>query len=189
MARHLIFCEEETTKKFLGRSSKYSYVDGMLSVYRYGELVYQASASDRDAYEVKCTSEKTSVKKITLPSGKRKLIGWLCGVPFMAICANEDFFDEMLHNYYHSKKAVSTSAEWEIIGNSYRFMWNKKEGKTTRPYCIACFIDKEITNSEILELLPMMREAGYPDWYLFEVLNKRFAIAREDFEVALATYG
>ena len=189
MARYLFFCEEETGQipVTLGKSNSitYTYFEGLLTVYRYGVIIYQAPAKYRKAYEVISTRRTAKVKKINIPEEKVKAIAWLCGVPYWAMATSDAEYEEILDKYYSENKNLRTSAEWYIEGSTYKFMWNQKKGEFTRPYCISCFISEAITLSEIMELVPLMREAGFPDWYLLNYLGKTFHVTKEMYEEAI----
>ena len=188
MARHMFFCEEKTgtTPKKLGNSTTYTYAEGTLCVYRYGKLVFQRKASYREAFEIRATKQRTTVKKLEAPKRRNEIVPWLCGVPYIAVCTSKQQYREKIDNYYNTSYSAATSKEWEVTGSSYAFRWSRKNNKNSKNYCIACFISRAITIEEILQLLPMMRKAGYPDWYLMNVLGELFGITADAFERALA---
>lgn len=182
MARHPVFCTEEIPITQIGENSAYSYRDGVISVYRKGHLVHEEKANYGDAFSILCYKGRTILKKMIPPTKKTDLVAWLLGFPKESRSRSYEEYERKIQKYYQANEEyLADNAEWEVTGSSYMLCACKRKTGDTN-YGIACFICEAISLNEILELVPQMI---YPEWYTYKILAENFNVTKEDFAKAL----
>lgn len=181
MSRLLLFHGEEESKD-LGKGLVANVRGGELTIERSGQTIFSGPAECD--YEVHRTKGMIEVRPLVPPRGKStNLIGWLCGAPHMAIVTNMNAYRRKVHNYTHTY--YGKVEKWENSGDGWKVYWTRKGKEHSVPFCVAFYIDKNITVDEILKMLPMMQKAGYPDWYIQKILNEKFGVTQERFNAVL----
>lgn len=182
MARHPVFCTEDIPLTKVGESSEYSYENGVISIYRKGQLVHEEKASYGDAFSVLCYRGRTILKKMIPPARKTDLVAWLLGFPKESRAKSYEEYEWKIQKYYQTcKEYLVDNDEWEVRGTSYIFCACKRKNGDSN-YGISCFISEAIGIDEILELVP---EMIYPEWYNYKILAENFNVSKEAFEKAL----
>lgn len=154
------------------------YADGVLTLEYNGIPTFRGRVKEDTLYEVHCVKEKVIVKEAVPPEDDdlRNVLWWLCGAPPEARCLSVDAYNAKIARYslQHGKKKYEHGEETK---GGYKIYWTKKPTPYARRYFVAFMLSKDITGDEIRELIPFMKEQGYPLEYIREVLQKTWGIS------------
>lgn len=185
MARIILCPGEEVWEGKLQSEVKYLCAEGYLTVWKDGNIIFQQQLNKWRAYSINYTFGKLKLEKMFEPAKKHHIVSWLCGIAVEAFCKSEEEYEEKIQSYYDRISPEVISDEWDVKGNHYSIHWTKKNGAYAQPYSVAGYIDKHITNTEVLELLPEMIRAGFSKWYIEKILAQHFNVAADELEAAM----
>lgn len=185
MSRVILCPGEEVMEGSIRSNVEYLYDDGLVTVWKNGNIIIQQQVNKWRAYAICCSAGKVKLEKIYPPVGKCRIISWLCGAAPEAYCISKEVYEEMIQDYYNRTDASLISCEWDEKGDHYSIHWTKKWGAYSHPYSVACYINNNITKEEVLGLLPEMLKAGYGKWYIEKILAEYFNVTSDEFEAAM----
>ena len=185
MARNTIFITEDVVKKEIKGNYWYSYLseDGILRVYKQEEVVFEQKAKIEDAFEVIEKGSTLFVTEMIPPRKRGDAVGWLLGFSKRERAASCEEYRNLLNGRWE-KLPLIRCVEYTTAAVRFEFTkYGLVDEEDNRIYNLACWVDENITEEEILHLVPMF---VYPKFFVKKVLSEKFGISNEEVEKAFS---
>lgn len=181
MATYYIFIEDDGERQqSIGQNACYVYKNETLEVYNKGRVIYSWEAHKGDAFAVMCEKGKVILKKMVPPQRKGALVAWLMNFQKHNRADSLGEYEIKLRKYRQRYEWYGYK-EWQYRSRGYVFTLCNSP-YSYEPRNVAAFVSDAITKAEVLELIPLMKY--HPYWYIQKLLQERFRIAKEEFEIA-----
>ena len=189
MARGTIFITNYVHRKEIKEEYWYSYLKegkkDLLRVYKQEEQIFEQEVRQGDAFEVIIKGNKTFVTPMTPPRKDWEVVAWLLGYSKNERTSSYQEYTELLEDK-REKYEKPGCVESMLEGPNFEFIEYSHVTDPMHEYHnLVCFIDEEITKSEICHLIP---EFIYPQQYVKKVLFERFGITDEEFKNAISVF-
>lgn len=189
MARGSIFITKSVERKEIMGTYWYSYQEenSLLRVYKGQAMIDERNAELGEAFEVLTKGENNEnhfIFTMTPPRRRGEAIAWLLGYGKRERAPT---YEEYLEICKRKRDRFETDEYFESIlnGPNFEFCEVSFVGDSEGYRNLACWVDEDISKEEIIQLIP---EYVYPEIFTRRVLEERFGVSKNEFDIALALF-
>ena len=130
----------------------YKYEGGKLKLMKCGKVWQEISVSQKKGYEI-CLGNVLDIREIRLPKGRAALAA--------------RFFKRQ-------DQPQNPPPRWEIA------RYKSKEGEPKANQYVAVYFNNAITLKDMVEMIPLMIEEGFPKAFIYRALSQEFGVDKAE---------
>ena len=152
----------------------YKYEGGKLKLMKCGKVWQEISVSQKKGYEI-CLGNVLDIREIRLPKGRAALAARLCGIPEKVRYSEyEEYLAKRNKFFKRQDQPQNPPPRWEIA------RYKSKEGEPKANQYVAVYFNNAITLKDMVEMIPLMIEEGFPKAFIYRALSQEFGVDKAE---------